>query len=101
MVRGSFPAWLGKNSSTSKTKRLVHEIATHTALTVAQGFSNMRLEYIPFLRDRLLEPLMPPRGGADGAGEVVALLDAYGLSKEDFSDSMAELQFTVSQSVSQ
>lgn len=35
----TFPAWLGKNSSTNKNRRLTQEIVVHTALSIDQVLS--------------------------------------------------------------
>ena len=86
----SFPQWLGKNSTAGKSKRLTQEVVHHTSLSIGQGFNPIRLDYIPFLRHRLLDILQ--KKGNDGAQEVVDMLDAYGLSKEDFSESLKDLQ---------
>jgi replication factor C subunit 1 len=53
----------------------------------------MRLDYIPFLRTALLSPLL--KDGKDGVSQVVDLLDQYGLSKDDFTESLREMQFKV------
>jgi len=90
----TFPGWLGKNSTKNKKHRLTNEIVHHTALSIGQGFLPIRLEYVPYLREQLLRPLL--MHGADGAGKVVQLLDEYGLSREDFFDSLKDLQFTSS-----
>lgn len=86
----TFPQWLGKNSSTGKSRRLTQELVHHTSLSIGQGFLPIRLDYVPYLRSHLLNLLA--KSGADGAEEVVNMLDAYGLSKEDFSESLKELQ---------
>ena len=101
----SFPAWLGKNSTTSKNKRLVHELVLHTSLSIAQGFTNMRLEYVPYLRMMLLNTLLHPSSSSsvqdnssnnkDGIEQVIEMLDSYGLSKEDFMETLKDLQFIV------
>jgi replication factor C subunit 1 len=110
-----FPAWLGKNSTRGKRSRLTRELVHHTALSVGQGFRPMRLDYVPYLRKALLRPLLAAQraalqgtgtdaiaGGGSGSGsgsaaegvsEVVAMLDAYGLSKDDLSETLKELQF--------
>jgi hypothetical protein len=85
--------WLGKNSSTNKSRRLIQELSTHTALSIGQGFTPMRLEYVPYLRTMLLKPLLDR--GSDGVEEVLRLLDEYGLSKDDFSETMQAFQFVV------
>lgn len=89
----SFPSWLGKNSTRTKRRRLTQDIVTHTSLTLRQGFSPIRLEYIPYLREILLQKVLYT--SAEGLDEVIAIFDEVGISKEDFSDSMKELQFTV------
>eukprot|EP01041_Mallomonas_annulata_P001643 gene1643-3182_t len=89
----SFPQWLGKNSSTGKARRLTNEIVVHTMLAIGQGFLGVRTDYIPFLRHILLQPLLSR--GSDGVDEVVALLESYGLSKEDFSETLKDLQFII------
>lgn len=89
----TFPQWLGKYSSTGKTRRLTQELVLHTSTSIAQGFTAMRLEYVPYLRMHLLHPLMVK--GSDGAHEVIARLDHYGLSKDDFMETMKDFQFVV------
>ena len=87
----TFPAWLGKYSSTGKKARLTNELVHHTNLIIGQGFLSMRLEYAPYLKSLLLDPLS--RNGKDGIPETCALLDSYGLSKDDFTENLRELQF--------
>ena len=38
--------WLGKYSTTGKTRRQVHELVVHTALSIGQWFSALTLLYI-------------------------------------------------------
>eukprot|EP01038_Epipyxis_sp_PR26KG_P010113 gene10113-13591_t len=100
-----FPAWLGKNSSTTKKKRLTSEIVHHTSLSVGQGFGAVRLDYIPFLRKSLLANIIDTNNNSnninnnnssvDKIQSVIAMLDSYGLSKDDFMENMKELQFVV------
>ena len=112
----TFPQWLGKQSTTGKMRRLTSEIVMHSALSCGQGFLPMRMEYIPYLRSRLLSELMAGASGsgaakgkaaaddddeAEGAGgsapaaasKCIELLDAYGLSRDDFMENMKSLQF--------
>ena len=89
----TFPQWLGKYSSTGKSRRLVQELVLHTSMTISQGFTAMRLEYVPYLRKHLLQPLL--QRGNDGAAEVVSILDKYGLSKDDFMETMKDFQFLI------
>ena len=88
----SFPSWLGKNSTKTKKKRLTQEIVMHTSLAIGQGFSPIRLDYIPYLREILLHVLLTHEDGVDKAIEI---FDAVGISQDDFSDSLRELQFSV------
>ena len=89
----SFPQWLGKNSTAGKSKRLTQEIVHHTSLSIGQGFNPIRLDYIPFVRNRILDIIHLK--GSEGAQDVINMLDAYGLSKEDFSESLKDLQMIV------
>jgi replication factor C subunit 1 len=96
----AFPQWLGKYSSTGKSLRLTKEIVEHSSLSINQGFNAVRLDYIPYLRTRLLNQLLPSGSkGIDGdmedkIKELVLILDNYGLSKDDFTETMKDLQFT-------
>ena len=50
--------WLGKYSSTNKKNRLTRELVHHSSLSIGQGFLPMRMDYVPYLRSRLLHPLL-------------------------------------------
>ena len=63
----------------------------HTSLAIGQGFSPIRLDYIPYLREILLHVLLTKEDGVDQAIEI---FDAVGISKDDFSESLRELQFS-------
>jgi replication factor C subunit 1 len=89
----TFPQWLGKNSSRGKFKRFTQELVLHSSLAAGQGFAAVRLEYVPYWRRLLVQPLVAR--GSEGAEAVIALLDAYGLSKDDFMETMREMQFLV------
>jgi replication factor C subunit 1 len=65
-----FPQWLGKNSTTGKFKRLTQELVLHSSLAIGQGFSAVRMEYVPYLRSMLMKPLLTK--GAEGAEEVIS-----------------------------
>jgi replication factor C subunit 1 len=93
MAFPAFPQWLGKNSTTGKQRRLTTEIVTHTSLQVGQGFNAVRMEYVPYLRKRLLTELAGDEGAGGGAQKCIALLDSYGLSRDDFMENLRELQF--------
>ena len=62
---------------------------------IGQGFGAVRLEYVPYWRKMMLRPLVA-RGG-EGAQDVIGMLDAYGLGKDDLMETMKEMQFLVDQ----
>jgi replication factor C subunit 1 len=100
----TFPQWLGKYSTTNKSKRLTQEIVVHTIVSIRQSFDPIRLEYIPYLRHHLLNLLRAPtselRVNEEGEPvtaieEVIGVLDEYGLSRDDLMETMKEMQFLV------
>jgi replication factor C subunit 1 len=52
----------------------------------------MRLDYIPYLRSKLLKPILT--NGAEGISDCIEILDHYGLSKDDFTETLKDFQFT-------
>lgn len=90
----SFPRWLGKNSTKNKKHRLTQEIVLHTSLSIRQGFLPVRLEYVPYLREILLNMLLST-GSENAIDALVQLFDELGISKDDFTENMKELQFVV------
>ncbi|XP_074655987.1 replication factor C subunit 1-like isoform X2 [Tubulanus polymorphus] len=84
----SFPGWLGKNSTTRKTDRIIQELNFHMRLKISADKRALNLDYRPHLKHALTKPLF----GDDSTrvGEVVALLDEYSLLKDDF-DSVMEI----------
>ncbi|MCJ8749186.1 hypothetical protein PDJAM_G00173520 [Pangasius djambal] len=84
----TFPSWLGKFSSTGKHSRIVQELSSHMSLKTLSSKGAVNLDYLPYLRSALLEPLQCR--GTDGASDSVKLMDDYDLIKEDF-DSIMEI----------
>jgi replication factor C subunit 1 len=93
----AFPKWLGKNSTTGKTKRLTQELCFHTMENIGVGFGTMRQTYVPYMTTLLLAPLLAR--GSDGVPEVLHMLQSYGLSKDDLMENLRELAFTVDKDV--
>jgi replication factor C subunit 1 len=85
-----FPEWLGKYSTKTRKQRLTTELAMHMSLAYSGSFESLRLHYVPVLRGMLLHSLLT--NDTDGVNEAIELLDAYGLSKDDFMENMKELQ---------
>ncbi|KAM4049422.1 replication factor C subunit 1 [Anomaloglossus baeobatrachus] len=82
----SFPSWLGKYSSTGKHDRITQELAMHTSLRTRTSKCALNLDYLPYMRDKLVQPLTAH--GSDGVQEVVDLMDSYYLMKEDYDNIM-------------
>ncbi|KAM8808604.1 replication factor C subunit 1 [Eudromia elegans] len=81
-----FPSWLGKFSSTGKHERIIQELAMHMSLRTQTCKRMLNMEYLPYLRDALVQPLQAL--GTDGVQDTVALMDSYCLMKEDVENIM-------------
>ncbi|XP_074443934.1 replication factor C subunit 1 isoform X3 [Larus michahellis] len=81
-----FPSWLGKFSSTGKHDRIIQELAMHMSLRTQACKRTVNMEYLPYLRDALVQPLKDL--GADGVQETITFMDSYCLMKEDIENIM-------------
>ncbi|XP_066516098.1 replication factor C subunit 1 isoform X2 [Hoplias malabaricus] len=84
----TFPSWLGKFSSRGKHSRIIQELASHMSLKTLSSKEAVNLDYVPYLRSAILEPLQSH--GSEGASQSVNLMDDYDIIKEDF-DSIMEI----------
>ncbi|KAI9579253.1 replication factor C subunit 1 [Glossina fuscipes] len=84
----NFPAWLGKNSRTSKRSRLAQEIHDHTRIRTSGSRLSIRLDYAAFLLHKIIHPLK--EHGLDGVNESLNTIKEYHLLREDL-DSLIEL----------
>ncbi|XP_024907546.1 replication factor C subunit 1 isoform X2 [Pteropus alecto] len=82
----SFPSWLGKHSSTGKHDRIIQDLALHMSLRTYSSKRTINMDYLSHIRDVLVQPLISQ--GVEGVQDVVALMDAYYLMKEDFENIM-------------
>ncbi|KAM4854962.1 replication factor C subunit 1 [Thomomys bottae] len=82
----SFPSWLGKHSTTGRHDRLVQDLALHMSLRTYCSKRTVNMDYLSHVRDALVQPLIAQ--GAEGVQDVVTLMDAYYLMKEDFENIM-------------
>ncbi|XP_015979767.2 LOW QUALITY PROTEIN: replication factor C subunit 1 [Rousettus aegyptiacus] len=82
----TFPSWLGKHSSTGKHDRIVQDLALHMSLRTYSSKRTINMDYLSHIRDVLVQPLISQ--GVEGVQDVVALMDAYYLMKEDFENIM-------------
>ncbi|KAL6944979.1 replication factor C subunit 1 [Hanseniaspora vineae] len=80
--RINFTAWLGQNSSTGKFNRLLQELFYRSRLSTSTDKLGFRTEYMPALKKHLLDPIVNKK--VEGVPEVIELLDAYYLSKDDW-----------------
>ncbi|XP_006873294.1 PREDICTED: replication factor C subunit 1 [Chrysochloris asiatica] len=82
----TFPSWLGKHSSMGRYDRVVQDLALHMNLRTHSSKRTVNLDYLPHLRDALVQPLASQ--GGEGVQAAVALMDTYYLMKEDFENIM-------------
>merc|ERR1740133_444589 len=78
----------------TKRARLLREFGGHMQAQASGDKAEIRQAYVPALRTKLLAPLL--ERGSDGIPEVIALLDEYHLSKDDF-DAIMELELLTEQ----
>ncbi|KAB0368430.1 hypothetical protein FD755_020196 [Muntiacus reevesi] len=82
----AFPSWLGKYSSMGKHDRIVQDLALHMSLRTYSSKRTVNMDYLSHIRDALVQPLASQ--GIEGVQDVVALMDAYYLMKDDFENIM-------------
>lgn len=91
---GGFPeftAWLGKNSSHGKKTRMVQDLQHHMNFRISGGSEEMRLSYLPVLRERFLS-LLNKKDQEINTDKVVELMDAYGLDRDDIIEKFDEFK---------
>ena len=73
---------------------MLQELIEHLNFSVSGSSSSIRMDYFPYLTERLAGVLAsPPNDDANEAiRQVLETLDAYGLSKDDLTESLKELQ---------
>lgn len=86
--RTAFTSVLGNMSKLSKATRLLREIRAHLRLKVSGDKHEIRRDYIPALFNSLPKVLLAR--GADSIPDVIATMDDYFLTKDDY-DSLLEL----------
>lgn len=85
----SFPQWLGKYSTQSRTRRLATELQCHLKLAgTVRGRGVITSGYSDLLYRKLVNPLTAG-GSVDATTDV---LDAYGLRKEHLTEHLTELR---------
>lgn len=84
----NFPGWLGKNSKTTKRRRLAQEVHDHTRMNTHASVTSFRMEYAPIILHALTAPLLEK--GMDGVHDSLEVIKAYRLLREDI-DALIEL----------
>lgn len=88
-----FSSWLGKNSSRTKRDRLLQELGHHMNYKISADKTELRLGYLPVMRDRLLSLLMTNDAEGENVKEAIEFMDEYGLDRDDIFEGIDE--FTI------
>ncbi len=89
---GGFPefsGWLGKNSSRGKKNRLIQELAHHMNYKISADNTELRLGYLPTIRNHLSKLLLTTKGDVH-VTEAIDFMDEYGLDRDDVFENMDE-----------
>ncbi len=93
-----FTAWMGKNSSKSKKQRLLYELHHHMNFKISADSQQLRESYLPVFRERFLTYFQGSDRSDEANDAAIALMDDYGLSREDVMEKLDE--FKLGQSTS-
>ena len=85
-----FSSWLGKNSSRGRRDRLLQEFGHHMNYKVSADKTELRLGYLPAIRDRFASLMMSPDGDSPQVGEAISFMDEYGLDRDDIFENIDE-----------
>mmetsp|Transcript_117308 Transcript_117308/g.215912 ORF Transcript_117308/g.215912 Transcript_117308/m.215912 type:complete len:897 (+) Transcript_117308:45-2735(+) len=87
----SFPSFLGKYSTMSRSQRLTTELHAHLKLSgTVRGRAIWTSGYGDVLYSKMVRPLLS--GKPEAVKETFAVLDAYGLSKDHLSEHLTDLR---------
>lgn len=84
-----FAGWLGKNSSRNKKMRLLQELGHHMNYRVSADTTELRIGYVPALRECFLDLMLHKDGPK--ADEVITVMDEYGLDRDDLFEKLEEI----------
>ncbi len=84
----AFPAWFGKNSKQGRVDRILQELQKHMRMHISANKVGVGLDYLSVLKNMLSQPLV--RKGAAGIDQVIAVMNEYSLTRDDF-DTILEL----------
>lgn len=85
-----FTAWLGSNSTATKQRRMLAELSTNLAASghVHTGRSDVRLLYVPVLKELLTKPIIDE--GEAGIEAVVSIMRVRGFALRGFAQICTE-----------
>jgi replication factor C subunit 1 len=88
-----FTTWLGRNSTKGKKIRLLHELRHHMNYHISCGTDEMRMSYVPVLRNRFLSLVVSNNNNndqQDNMSQAIRLMDDYGLDRDDIFEKLDE-----------
>ncbi len=85
-----FSGWLGKNSSRGKRDRLLQELGHHMNYKISADKTEIRLAYLPVIRDRLSHLLITNDPGGPKVKDAIEFMDEYGLDRDDVFENLEE-----------
>ncbi|KAF0719478.1 Aste57867_1014 [Aphanomyces stellatus] len=83
--RPEFTRWMGKNSTANKAKRLLGELSVRMRSHASGARNAIRMDYVPYMKEILLTKLL---SGDESVDQVIEMLDACEISKDDLTESM-------------
>lgn len=86
-----FTSWLGRNSSKGKKQRILQELNHHMNYKISGGTQEVRLSYLPFLRQRFNAQLKDSKDD-DRNAVAIQLMDDYGLDRDDVFENLDEFK---------
>ena len=87
-----FTAWMGKNSTKNKKQRLLNELHHHMNFRISADSQQLRESYLPVFRERFLNYFFGDDHSDEANKAVIALMDEYGLSREDVMEKLDEFR---------
>ncbi|OAA60846.1 DNA replication factor C, large subunit [Cordyceps fumosorosea ARSEF 2679] len=88
LMGSNFTSYLGNLSKSGKLGRYIRELHSHMRLKSSGDHNEIRQQYLPVLWKQLIDKLQVE--GSEAVPEVIELMDAYFLTREDF-DAIQEL----------
>jgi len=88
-----FAGWLGKNSSRGRKRRLLQELCHHLNFKISGDAVDLRLSYLPIIRQRLMDLILPNNGIK--MTEAIQFMDEYGLDRDDVFEKLDEFTLDV------